>query len=436
MLHAHTCKKYLNRVYYFGRLLLMAILLSSCATGDKRPPLKATYLPDTANLMLLKIDPGKIEEDPLGSAILDSVIYLPLETTGESMFSNINQLEVTKSHYIIADETTNSILLFDKNGRFYSKISNRDQKVEDSYKKIDKFTVNERNKEVIFADQHTDYIFYYSFDGKFLKKIKKDFSSEGYYALSENNTCFYRSTDQMLYRSGAQYFAGNKEAERSRIVVASQKEIKKWYLPIDTIALGPDDLYGVSQYFYNRHAGKVSLTLPYDYNVYEIDSAGQLFNSYRFVFPAKDALPADFLVGNEYKGKRIRYLEKNKPLMYAIADFYRVGSCITFRPINGLDLHNYLLYNLSGKKLFSIGTIVSDSLSFKLPLTEGRIYGVEPDEALVSSVASSSLFKAKLYLSGNEQWDKSLPPVLKKFFSGTNVQNPVLTLLYVKKESQ
>ncbi|SHF48331.1 6-bladed beta-propeller [Pedobacter caeni] len=436
MLYAHTCKKTLNRVYCFGSFLLMAILLVSCTTGGKRPPLKATYLPDTASLKLLKIDPAKTEEDPLGSAILDSVVYLPLETTGESMFSNINQLEVTKSYYIIADETTNSILLFTKNGRFYSKISNRGHKVEDSYKKIDKFAVNESKLQVIFADQHTDYIFYYAFDGKFLKKVKKDFNSEGYYALSENHTCFYRSTDQMLYRSAAQYFARNKEAERSRIVVANQKEIKKWYLPIDTIGLGPDDLYGVSQYFYNRHAGKVTLTLPYDYNVYEIDSAGQLFNSYRFVLPMKDVLPADFLISDEYKGKRIRYLEKHKPFVYAIADFYKVGNYITFRPINGLDLHNYLLYNLSSKKLFSIGTIVSDSLSFKLPLTEGRIYGVEPDQALVSLVASSSLFKAKLYLSGNEQWDKSLPPVLKKFFSGTNFQNPVLTLLYVKKESQ
>src|SRR5690606_21767460 len=72
---------------------------------------------------IVRIDPqsakgGKVLD------IFDSVSYIPLETTKESQFGEINQLIVTEENYIILDNrTTNCILIFTKDGKFKAKIN-------------------------------------------------------------------------------------------------------------------------------------------------------------------------------------------------------------------------------------------------------------------------------------------------------------------------
>src|SRR3569833_2319900 len=68
----------------------------------------------------LRIDPsqaygGKVSE------YFEQVNYIPLETTKESLFGDINQLAITDSSFVITDMDTRAVLFFTRKGRYITK---------------------------------------------------------------------------------------------------------------------------------------------------------------------------------------------------------------------------------------------------------------------------------------------------------------------------
>ncbi|RYE37744.1 MAG: 6-bladed beta-propeller, partial [Sphingobacteriales bacterium] len=76
---------------------------------------------DTSDVKTLRVDPSN-SFGASASEAFDSATYIPLETTKESIFGKIDKLEVTDKYFIILDENTNSILFFDRQGKFQHKI--------------------------------------------------------------------------------------------------------------------------------------------------------------------------------------------------------------------------------------------------------------------------------------------------------------------------
>lgn len=69
-----------------------------------------------------RLDPGNARGGSTGQ-IFDSVQFIPLETSKESLFGSIDQLEMTDSLFIILDVRGHSILLFFRTGKFYKRIA-------------------------------------------------------------------------------------------------------------------------------------------------------------------------------------------------------------------------------------------------------------------------------------------------------------------------
>lgn len=69
----------------------------------------------------LRIDPSKAYGGNV-SDYFDSVEYIPLETTKESLFGDVGKLIITDSSYVIKDNDTKCILFFLLNGKFIKKI--------------------------------------------------------------------------------------------------------------------------------------------------------------------------------------------------------------------------------------------------------------------------------------------------------------------------
>ena len=69
----------------------------------------------------IRIDPT-YARGGAASFFFDEVNFIPLETTKNSFFGQIDKLIVTKEFYIILDRETDAILIFKKNGAFYTKI--------------------------------------------------------------------------------------------------------------------------------------------------------------------------------------------------------------------------------------------------------------------------------------------------------------------------
>lgn len=121
-------------------------------------------IPESKSVSDIKVDPRDAISKKRTTDLLNSVFYLPLETTDESMFAQITQLEITSKYFIIWDESTNSILFFLKDGRFKKKISNNDKSIDSSFKKINRFAINKAKNEIIISDDLSPKQFIYSIE--------------------------------------------------------------------------------------------------------------------------------------------------------------------------------------------------------------------------------------------------------------------------------
>lgn len=86
-------------------IVLLAFSQSSAIAQNMKPIQKIRIDPEAA-------DSGKV------SQYIDAVSFIPLETTKDSEFSNIVQLEMNDDYYIILDDRVPAILIFTDRGYF------------------------------------------------------------------------------------------------------------------------------------------------------------------------------------------------------------------------------------------------------------------------------------------------------------------------------
>src|SRR5579863_2552377 len=112
----------------------------------------------------LRIDPENARGGTTGQ-VFDSVRFIPLETTKESLFGSIDQLEVTDSFFIILDIRGRSVLVFNHDGKLHVKIPSGG---------IDKyfyyFTLDRQSREIIIKNNYADGLLVYNYDGAFLRR--------------------------------------------------------------------------------------------------------------------------------------------------------------------------------------------------------------------------------------------------------------------------
>ncbi len=367
----------------------------------------------------IRIDPGSAQLGESASDRFSKIEYLPLQTTRESAFGEISQLESSSQYYIIWDEKSNSILFFDKSGSFVRKITNTDPSLKIPFKKIDHFTISEKKDELMFNDSHSKYLFYYNLKGEFKKVEEKPFHLGTFYTSQDHFNAYFEGYDYM-YLDALKVPANN-------LLVEKPNSKLEFYIPFDTAALDYTDLFSVDQAFYNNQNGITNFSATYNYNIYAIDSTGKVWNSFNFVMPAINTVPDDFLTNIAYKGKRMKYTTVNSEVIYAVTDFYQIADKIVFR-LYGRSTNKILTYNINDGNLYSISDVNPDKTTYQLPVFAKRIYAVDRQMRLISAVSASVLFDLKAKMDA-KKWTKTLPAHLKKFFSSDVQQNPVLTIL-------
>jgi hypothetical protein len=396
-------------------------LSQSAAPGSKKP---MTSTVDSSHLQEIRIDPFAT---PIAktSEFLDSVKYLPLETNKASTFGEISQLEVTEKYYIIWDHVTNSIFFFDKNGKFHKKITNKDKELTVPYLEIGGFTANRQKNLMIVNDRHFKYEYYYDLEGNYKGYAEKKAYPSEYLSFADLN----------VYDWG--YYPGylNPTESLTNTLTIVAKGLKKNYFPYNATVINGRDVYGADQAFYYNQNGRVYFSQSYDYNIYSIDTTGRFYIDYKFILPAINTVPDDFLTSPDFTGKRLKYTEEHNELLYSVSDFYKVGENLIFR-MRGFGHTIISVYSVSSGNHYSLLDCIADKVTFKLPIVprqNQRIYALGTDGCIISNVEAHTLFKNKTLLSGNKEWNESLPKALRTFFKGDTQQNPVLTIMYLKQ---
>jgi len=134
----------------------------------------------------LRIDPDNARGGT-ASQIFDSLEFIPLETTKESLLGSIDQLEIVDSFFIILDmRGSHSILIFNRNGKFHARI-----KAEGGNRFLGYFSINRKANQIIITNNFDDSLLIYNFNGNLVNKLP--------YPQEKVNSLYYFNNGNVVY---------------------------------------------------------------------------------------------------------------------------------------------------------------------------------------------------------------------------------------------
>lgn len=392
-------------------------------------PLLLAMTTHAQEMTTLRIDPATAIGGSASQLIKD-ISFTILESKNESIFGSIDQMEVTPEYYIILDRQTRAILLFDKSGRYHTKI--KPGKGKDDFMYIYRFSYDRFNQLIqIPGSKET---FCYNTDGKFVKKIKTYDYGFDMLNIAKGKT------------AGHSYGANrkNKDSIAYQVVIMDEQGILQKHLPYN-FKYAPiesrDMLYSGQSTFYATDDTAAFFVHPYDFKVYYL-SANSFYPVYQFVFPMSQTLPAGFLTDSTLNGKRVAFFENNKTLYYNLDGIYKRGNNLFFRPCNYSDRKDGFIYNLVSKRLIALDKITPDERTHFLFITDTRVGGVDfinhnflaaDSTSFYTSYSSLVLFQQKEALADKKP---VYPPALAAYFQDSKNKkgNPVIIKVTFKSE--
>jgi hypothetical protein len=387
--------------------------------------------PDTTQYITLRIDPSNANGASV-SDIIEKVKFVPLETTAESLFGSIIQIEVTENEYIIYDEDTNCILIFNRDGKYRAKIKGR---IGSSGHKINKFNFNRWNKQIVYSNDGDRTILYADLGGKLVKKIINENFSTG--ELNLTNYVFLNSTKSLHYNRYTDYknlkdinramltYANNFSRPFTKSIAYSKDDSK---VDVVIAGIGPLTSFGLdTTYFFSK---------PYDYSIYTLTPKTQKL-SYKIVLPSTVSLPADFSNPGFNGGDHVSFVDKNRHLIFCLNNCYQLNNNLFFTASKmNFYKENSLIYNLKSGTLIAYKQITPDQLSGNLPIYDpvGVVFensGLAfcDGNFVYTSVSSLTMFSAYAKLEKPLKLDK----IMEEYFTkGKKSDNPVIVELKFK----
>ncbi|WP_457269436.1 6-bladed beta-propeller [Pedobacter sp. UYEF25] len=390
---------------------------------------------DSSKMVTLRIDPNNAKGG-LVSDFFSQVEFIPLETTKESLFGQVNQLKIIENRFVFSDYDTKAVYIFDMDGKFRAKINNKMLMKEDSeIKDKDYFGFSVKNldgKETIQMNS-AKYIFYYNTDGQFIEKFRRDEIKDDY------SRTYFKSPWDYLQLGRPNY----KKRDSTVYEISTYKNNKQTnqYFPF-TIADSENNNYfsNGSGFFDYGVDDELLYARAHDYRIYLV-TPEKLFVAYQFVFPMRHTMPKDFRTAKAYGVDRFQWLLKNKDVIFGIGNTYLCGKNFFFKTaqLGGNDTRKSdLIYNLENGKLTSVSDLQPDSLSQFLPVTDAGVgndflnkgFFLYKDQSFYTSISSLVMFNLKE--QKNDKKTKYNAALTKLFKEGSRKDNPIIVRLKPK----
>jgi len=397
-------------------------LIGACTNGNERKIGDQTS--DHSNVREVYIQPNK-KMSLHTKDFIASVQYIPLETTDESEFGDISQIQIVGDYYLILDKLANEILFFRKNGDFVKKISAKNEDIPLPFKRISNFTVDTKSEILSFPDASAPLVYEFDLLGNFKKTRDK---APIDYTIHES---FYLNKYKIDYFSYDHPISDN--AQTPNITISENSRALKSYLYFDPASIDQEDVYGAEKYFF-KSTGHLLFSRPYDYTIYSFEDTGEMNPYLQISLSQELRLPSDFLTSSKYINQRRAYTNTNKYIVYKITDVYKIHNILYFR-LMGSKYIKALLYDLNTEALVDFRDYVSDVSTLYLPIAGRNVLGVDSNR-LVSAMPASQLIRALNANISVEGYLSSLPDHLKEYYKKGNNQNPILVLTKLKESIQ
>lgn len=406
------------------------------------------YISHAQEILKLRIDPNYASSGSV-SQLFDSVNYIPLETTKESLFGTIAKMVVTDEYFIIQDESTSAILLFEKNGKFHAKIPVKPMQILDFRyeKEARRILIQKTNTKAITPEMQMGMR---SNSAAFLRVLKKLMTSD-YYDLN-GKKLKVKTGENSISPSYLFSIVFPGEIIASNLAMANEKmpdstafelnlykndKLYQSYFPYNTKR-------DVAQYG-NISGGGFSKTMndtaayftrPMDYSIYEL-TPHTLSKKIEMVFPLKNTLPKSFFTDTLSEEDRRKYLQDNSTFIVGLSNILFKDSSWYFHIKDNQRRrrpdYNFK-YELKTGKLISFDKCSPDSVSYFLPIFDypfsGQGFIAADNEFLYNHISSLRMF-------GEMERSKNKNPkynsVLQNYFTkGDKKDNPVIVQLKPK----
>lgn len=365
----------------------------------------------------------------IDTQVFKSITYLPLETTKESLFGEIFKMEITDDYYIVSDRNTNSILLFQKNGKFYAKI---DGGKFPNAQLNPTFTVDREQKLIITRiSSIPGKLVWFNFKGNVVKETP---IKEFYNSIASLNS-------STLAYSPFTFLSGKVKSDSVNYFIKflNNGEIEKKMQPFNVAqyAMSPNLSFAIDRirpyyFYYSGIKNNLLYVENYNYNIYSLNEQG-IQKIYNVVFPQDLSLSPDSLTHRLSLTDKEKYVKDNDKKIYSFRGVYLIGDYLYFETIKSefYTTDPYLIYNLKSKSLISLKKVSSGSAACFLPLTTdfGTIVGCD-GEYVYSALSSLEMFEAKEATASKKP---NYPSALQTYFNTqSRKSNPVLVLLKPK----
>ncbi len=227
------------------------------------------------------------------SPLLDTVRYVRLELTDQSIIGSIDKVIVFENQIYILDRQTASLMVYDSEGKFLFKILKIGQGPGE-YVQLDFFDIDREKKQIVLTDLMNYWIMRYDLEGNYISRQKIPYWSEGVAPIHNKGIALYAN------------FRNNKEQledEYNLLYLDSLMRVEKAFFSYNSSNFeNPLVRFSIPQggsfYYYNNDFYFFS---SIESVVYQVAPQG-LISKYRFDF-GKDNFDLSYLDNpNKLKG--------------------------------------------------------------------------------------------------------------------------------------
>jgi len=290
-----------------------------------------------------------------------------LETTDESIFYDIDKIELYNDRFYLLDRKQDAILVFDRNGKFEKKLLRKGQGT-DEYLSIEDFFIKDDLLYMLASANQK--IFVYDNDFNLVKIFPIGIFATNITYL-QNNIFIYLNFS-------------SHEWKNVYVFDINTGKVKNKYADF----LKKQSGVGYSTSGFAKMQDSLFMAFPYDYSIYNITPNG--YNKYlNLDFGAKNMFPDEWSqYSDEERTEKIKsiYTDFRDLPIGRIDNLYLSEKFLIFTFIYRSFEHTYLKNQQTGK--FQCG-VINNSEQF--PLFNGKFLGVINDKVLMSSNADNIL---------------------------------------------
>lgn len=394
-----------------------------------------TYVAGGQSPQTLYFDPASTIGAP-ASRIFESITYIPLETTKQSLFGQISRLVVTQQYFIVFDYDTQGLYFFDKSGKFVKKYKDDKYTIGTMqfFEKENALYLLQMNRNFRPTEQEIDELIRNPFS-----KNNRKYARAVLYDLSDiQKEQIKEIPDFTIYMANPYYFNSkewvysivleDKDAKDSvdyELKVSDGNKILRSYFPYAKTNSPYLADPGNIEFFPTNKANTLYFTRPYNYSIFQFtsDSITALYN---FVLPFENTVPKTFFSKQFRSRNELReYKQTNPGYVWKINGLVPFNNYLFFS-LDYQKRDRRFLFDRNSNRFYNVNRITPDSSNAFLPIMGWNIQYYD-NTALYSSISSDAMFRSK----ETEQNKKPVySELLKTYFDKSkSTANPVIIIL-------